>query len=79
VRGIARRAGLARLADTWLSAPIDKGANASLKVCSLVAGMAAGADSIDPGVLRHGAMDRVLGGTTQPRSSRTASPAVTSR
>src|SRR5450759_970257 len=64
---LARRAGLARLADTWLSVPTDKGANAGLKVCSLVAGMAAGADSIDDvGVLRHGAMDKVLGPSYAP-------------
>ena len=67
VMAIARRAGLARLADTWLSVPTDNGANAGLKVCSLVAGMAAGADSIDDlGVLRHGAMDRVLGRSYAP-------------
>ena len=43
--------------------PTDKGANAGLKVASLVAGMVAGADSIDDmGLLRHGAMSRVFGG-----------------
>ena len=44
---LARSAGLARLADQHLSVPTDKGANAGLKVASLVAGMVAGADSID--------------------------------
>lgn len=39
----------------------DKGANAGLKVTSLVAGMVAGADSIDDmALLRHGGMGRVF-------------------
>jgi len=64
---LARRAGLAQLADRWLSVPTDKGANAGVKVCSLVAGMAAGADSIDDmAVLRHGGMARVLGAAPAP-------------
>lgn len=54
---LAERAGLRRLADKWLSVPTDKGAHAGLKVVSLVAGMVAGADSIDDmAVLRHGGM-----------------------
>lgn len=41
--------------------PTDKGANAGLKVASLVAGMAAGADSFDDmAVLRQGGMGRVF-------------------
>ena len=44
---LAERAGLRRLADKWLSVPTDKGANAGLKIASLVAGMVAGADAID--------------------------------
>jgi hypothetical protein len=41
--------------------PTDKGANAGLKVASLVAGMVAGADSIeDMAVLRHGGMGKVF-------------------
>jgi len=64
---LARRAGLAQLADRWLSVPTDKGANAGVKVCSLVAGMAAGADSIDDmAVLRHGGTARVLGASPAP-------------
>ena len=44
-----------------LSVPTDKGANAGLKVASLVAGMVAGADSIDDmALLRHGGMGRVF-------------------
>ena len=41
---LADRAGLERLGDEHLSVPGDKGANAGLKLSSLVAGMAAGAD-----------------------------------
>ena len=61
VMKIAQDAGLLRLADERLSVPTDKGANPGLKVASLVAGMVAGADSIDDmGVLRHGGMGRVF-------------------
>ncbi len=55
------RAGLPDLADEQLRVPTDKGANAGLKVASLVAGMVAGADSIDDmALLRHGGMGRVF-------------------
>jgi hypothetical protein len=58
---LARSAGLHELADRHLSVPSDKGANAGLKVASLVAGMCAGADSIDDmALLRHGGMGRVF-------------------
>jgi hypothetical protein len=58
---LAHSAGLGRLAQEHLSVPSDKGANAGLKVTSLVAGMIAGADSIDDmALLRHGGMDRVF-------------------
>src|SRR6188508_3296261 len=61
VLALADRAGLRRLADEHLSVPSDKGANAGLKVASLVAGMVAGADSIDDmALLRHGGMGRVF-------------------
>ena len=54
---LAQQCGLAALADEHLSVPTDKGANAGAKVTSLVAGMVAGADSIDDmALLRHGAM-----------------------
>jgi hypothetical protein len=44
-----------------MSVPTDKGANAGLKVSSLVAGMVAGADSIDDmALLRHGGMGRIF-------------------
>jgi hypothetical protein len=46
-RGLVESAWLGRLADEHVRLPIDKGANEGVKVTSLVAGMAAGADSID--------------------------------
>jgi len=61
VLALADSVGLRTLADEHLSVPSDKGANAGLKVASLVAGMVAGADSIDDmGLLRHGGMGRVF-------------------
>jgi hypothetical protein len=58
---LAEQAGLRRLGDEHLSVPTDKGANAGLKLSSLVAGMAAGADSIDDmALLRHGAMGKIF-------------------
>ena len=54
---LAQQCDLAAVADEHLRLPTDKGANAGAKVTSLVAGMVAGADSIDDmGLLRHGAM-----------------------
>jgi len=61
VMRLAARAGLADLADRLLSVPTDKGANAGVKVASLVAGMVTGADSIDDlAVLRHGGMAKLF-------------------
>ena len=61
VVALAESAGLGALAQERLSVPTDKGANAGLKVTSLVAGMVAGADSIDDmALLRHGGMGRVF-------------------
>jgi hypothetical protein len=61
VLAMARSARLRELADRHLRVPTDKGANAGLKVTSLVAGMVAGADSIDDmALLRHGGMGRVF-------------------
>jgi len=61
VLALADGAGLRRLADEHLSVPTDKGAHAGLKVASLVAGMVAGADSIeDMALLRHGGMGRLF-------------------
>ena len=64
---LARSAGLAQLAGKHLSVPTDKGANAGLKVASLVAGMVAGADSIeDMALLRHGGMGKIFTRTYAP-------------
>jgi hypothetical protein len=61
VVALAEAAGLAALAQQQLTVPTDKGANAGWKVASLVAGMVAGADSIeDLGLLRHGGMSRLF-------------------
>lgn len=58
---LAEQAGLGRLGDERLTVPTDKGANAGRKLASLVAGMAAGADSIDDmALLRHGAMGKIF-------------------
>src|SRR3954470_1632866 len=64
---LAGKAGLRKLADERMSVPTDKGANAGLKLSSLVAGMAAGADSIDDmGLLRHGGRGKVFTGAYAP-------------
>src|SRR3954468_8665676 len=64
---LADKAGLRGLAQERLSVPTDKGANAGLKLCSLVAGMAAGVDSIDDmALLRHGGMGKVFTGAYAP-------------
>jgi hypothetical protein len=64
---LADRAGLRELVDQHLTVPTDKGANAGLKVSSLVAGMIAGADSIDDmALLRHGGMGRIFTGGYAP-------------
>jgi hypothetical protein len=61
VLALPERVGLRELADAHLSVPTDKGSNAGLKVTSLVAGMVAGADSIeDMALLRHGGMGRLF-------------------
>jgi len=67
VVALASSAGLRGLADQHVSVPGDKGANAGLKVTSLVAGMVAGADSIDDmALLRHGGTGRVFANAYAP-------------
>ena len=64
---LAERAGLQGLVGehVWIDKP--GGGNARLKVPALVAGMIAGADSIDDmDLLRHGAMNRVFTGVRAP-------------
>ncbi|PZU37020.1 MAG: IS1380 family transposase, partial [Microbacterium sp.] len=64
---LARSAGLDELAQSRLSVPTDKGSNAGAKVMALVAGMLAGADSIDDmNLLRHGGMGRLFVRTYAP-------------
>jgi len=64
---LARRCGLAGLAAGYVKIGRRGGVNADLKVGCLVAGMAAGADSIeDMDVLRHGAMPALFGGVRAP-------------
>ena len=67
VMALAQRCGLADLASERVTITSPAGVNAALKIPCLVAGMAAGADSIDDmGVLRHGAMTEMFGGIRAP-------------
>jgi len=62
-----QRLGLPRLLAGRLRPSGPAAANAAAKAGSLIAGMAAGADSIDgTGLFRHGAMDAVFGGVRAP-------------
>ena len=63
VMTLAEQAGLHDLVDEHVTVPGPAGANASVKVPAIVAGMIAGADSIsDLDVLRHGGMRRIFTG-----------------
>jgi hypothetical protein len=67
VMALAQRAGLGDLAGEHVRISRPCGVNADLKVACLVAGMIAGADSIDDiGLLRHGAMPALSGGIRAP-------------
>lgn len=67
VMALAERAGLGALTAEHVRPGGESGVNAHLKVPCLVAGMAAGADSIDDmDVLRHGAMDTLFGEVRAP-------------
>jgi hypothetical protein len=69
--------GLRDLADEWLTVPGARG-TAGAKVMSLVAGMLAGADSIDDlDLLRHGGMDKVFGDVRAPSTLGTFLPGFT--
>lgn len=64
---LAVKTGLGDLADEHLHLPGYFGANAGLKVTALVAGMVAGADSIDDmALLRHGGMKKLFAGAYAP-------------
>src|SRR5660397_180136 len=61
VMSLAERAGLHDLARAHVRVPGSAGSNPDVKVAALVAGMVAGADTIDAmDLLRHGGMGRVL-------------------
>jgi hypothetical protein len=67
VLALAERAGLPGLLQEHVRPGGDCGVSAPAKVGCLVAGMTAGADSIDDmGLLRHGAMDVLFGGVRAP-------------
>ena len=67
VMALAQRAGLAGLVAEHVRPGGPCGVNADLKIPCLVAGMAAGADSIDDmDLLRHGAMPDLFGGIRAP-------------
>jgi hypothetical protein len=67
VMALAQRAGLGGLVAEHVRIDRECGVNAHLKVPCLVAGMAAGADSIDDmDLLRHGAMPTLFGGIRAP-------------
>jgi hypothetical protein len=67
VMALAGRAGLGELAAEHVRPDGECGVNAHLKVPCLVAGMVAGADSIDDmDLLRHGAMGMLFGGLRAP-------------
>lgn len=67
VMALAEKAGLSALVRGQVRVPGSAGANADLKVGSLVAGMVAGADSIeDVDLMRHGGMAKVFAGCRAP-------------
>jgi Transposase DDE domain group 1 len=67
VMALAQRGGLADLSGEYVRIAGGCGVNADLKVSCLVAGMIAGADSIDDmDVLRHGALPGLFGGIRAP-------------
>ena len=64
---LAQRAGLQELVAEHVRLGKPRGVNAHLKIPALVAGMVAGADSIDDmALLRHGAMKRLFTGVRAP-------------
>jgi hypothetical protein len=67
VMALAQQAGLGDLVREHVHLTSRTGVNPGLKIPCLVAGMAAGADSIDDmDVLRHGAMGALFGGIRAP-------------
>src|SRR5436190_4858420 len=69
VLGPAEQCGLRRLGRRAVDAARARWVNAQLKVPALVAGMVAGADSIDDmDLLRHGGIERLFAGVRAPSS-----------
>jgi len=67
VLALAERAGLHQLVGEHLTVAGSAGANATVKIPALVAGMVAGADSIeDMDLLRHGGMGRLFSEVRAP-------------
>ncbi|GLX02765.1 IS1380 family transposase [Microtetraspora sp. NBRC 16547] len=67
VMRLAERCDLGGLVDEHVAIADQLGVNAAAKISSIVAGMAAGADSIaDLDALRHGGMDKLLAGIRAP-------------
>lgn len=67
VLALAERAGLHELVGEHLTVPGSAGANLTVKIPALVAGMVAGADSIDDmDLLRHGGMGRLFSEVRAP-------------
>lgn len=67
VMALAERAGLSDLVAGHVRLGAPGGCNPAVKVTALVAGMVAGADSIDDmDLLRHGGMHRIFGGIRAP-------------
>ena len=67
VMALAQRAGLGELVAEHVRPGGECGVNAQVKVPCLIAGMAAGADSVDDmDLLRHGAVSALFGGIRAP-------------
>ncbi len=67
VMDLAADARLHELVGEHVRLPGEQGANPQLKIPCLIAGMVAGADSIEGmDLLRHGGMDRLFGGVRAP-------------
>jgi hypothetical protein len=67
VMSLAERAGLGGLVRRYVQIAAKTGVHPEVKVACLVAGMAAGADSIDDmDLLRHGALPDLFGGVRAP-------------
>src|SRR5689334_10420059 len=67
VMALAQQAGLPALTEEHMRITRPCGVNAQVKVPAIVAGMTAGADSIDDlDLLRHGAMPALFGGIRAP-------------